>query len=220
MRITRGAVIAMAVGAVVLAGTIAGGAHIGRTLAEKHTTDIPTPSASAPAPPAPAPAVTASPSVTPSLSPSPSRTPSRAPARQPDRRTLLNLRDILPEITVTVPAGAGCPAATVRFDGSGGGRSKGVDYQMTDEPGSNYGDLTGDGHEELMLPLFCGDSPGTLLIIAATSPTAYAVKAALPRPDYVIRTDLQGQRLRIYGPGGKVREVYRLSGNRLVRATG
>jgi hypothetical protein len=215
VRLTWQGIVGAVAGAAVLGAVIAGGAYVGKTVAEKKATEAPTPtpSVAAPAQPTPTPAPT---TASPSASPSPIRTPA---ARQPAPRTLRNLRNVLPEITLQVPAGAGCPAATVRFDAAGGGSSGGVDYRMTDEPGSDYGDLTGDGHEELMLPVICGDSPGTLLVIAATGPTTYAVRAALTRPATIARTEIRGQRLRLYGPAGKVLAVYRLAGNRLVRTS-
>ncbi|WP_163508254.1 hypothetical protein [Fodinicola acaciae] len=100
--------IATAVGAVALAGTIAGGTQVGRTLAERHEVKAtPTPVEQTQPPP------TVSPTVSPSASPS--MRPSSSPAVAHTGGPLFNLgnHDVF-KTALDIPASSGCPPRTVR----------------------------------------------------------------------------------------------------------
>jgi hypothetical protein len=224
MRINRRTVIGIAATALVLAGAIVAGSHVGELVAHRESERV-TPTPSQPAPAIPQPRH--------EPSPTPSKTPTVRPTNPADvstGRPLFNLRnDLHSSAVLDIPASSGCPARTLRLNGNSSGSSRGVNFFIIDEPLSNYGDLTGDGHEEAVLGMGCaiGKSDkwtGFLLVLTATSATTYQTRTAMPLPPNMHTLTIKGQRVRISNAypnmtAATVIREYKLSGSRLVQVS-
>ncbi|SHN43549.1 hypothetical protein [Cryptosporangium aurantiacum] len=104
----------------------------------------------------------------------------------------LDPSDIYPDFTIEVPARpGGCPAATLRFRGGGQEVTVGgVRYRTGGESAFGFGDLTGDGHDELAVIVSCGSGRWMLLVQTATGPGPATTLAAGVLPGPVVSVDV------------------------------